>query len=70
MGRNMVATLPVPTLDHVVVNVRDRIDDGLDTYRRLGFTMTPRGYHTLGSMNHLAIFGTEYLELIAAPPGE
>lgn len=66
----MAATLPVPTLDHVVVNVRDRIDAGLETYRRLGFTMTPRGYHTLGSMNHLAIFGTEYLELIAAPPGE
>lgn len=66
----MAATLPVPTLDHVVVNVRDRIDDGLKTYQRLGFTMTPRGYHTLGSMNHLAILGTEYLELIAAQPGD
>jgi hypothetical protein len=32
--------------------------------------MTPRGYHTLGSMNHLAILGNEYLELIAAAPGE
>ena len=58
-GSAMTVTLPVPTLDHVVVNVRDRIDAGLATYRRLGFTMTPRGYHTLGSMNHLAIFGTE-----------
>jgi len=66
----MATTLPVPTLDHVVVNVRDRIEDGLNTYRRLGFTMTPRGYHTLGSMNHLAIFGNDYLELIAAPPGD
>src|SRR5215472_10717695 len=66
----MVAPLPMPTLDHVVVNVRDRIDAGLETYRRLGFTMTPRGYHTLGSMNHLAILGSEYLELIAAAPGE
>ncbi len=66
----MAATLPVPTLDHVVVNVRDQIDAGLATYRRLGFTLTPRGYHTLGSMNHLAIFGTEYLELIAAPAGD
>ena len=66
----MAATLPVPTLDHVVVNVRDRIDAGLETYQRLGFTLTPRGYHTLGSMNHLAIFGNEYLELIAAPAGE
>lgn len=59
-----------PTLDHVVINVRDRIDAGAETYRRLGFTLTPRGYHTLGSMNHLAVFGTEYLELIAAPPGD
>jgi hypothetical protein len=61
---------PVPTLDHVVVNVRDRIDEGAETYRRLGFTLTPRGFHTLGSMNHLAMFGTDYLELIAAPPGD
>ncbi len=60
--------LPTPTIDHVVINVQDRLDEALETYRRLGFTMTPRGYHTLGSMNHLAIFGTEYLELIAAQP--
>lgn len=66
----MALTLPIPTLDHVVVNVRDRIDEGLDRYRRLGFTLTPRGYHTLGSMNHLAILGNEYLELIAAPTGD
>src|SRR5690348_4101618 len=66
----MAAILPVPTLDHVVVNVRDQLDAGLETYRRLGFTMTPRGYHTLGSMNHLAILGTEYLELIAARAGD
>jgi hypothetical protein len=66
----MTVILPVPTLDHVVVNVRDRLDAALETYQRLGFAMTPRGYHTLGSMNHLAIFGTDYLELIAAQPGE
>jgi hypothetical protein len=62
-------SFPVPTLDHVVVNARDRIDQAADTYQRLGFTLTPRGYHTLGSMNHLAMFGTDYLELIAAPAG-
>lgn len=66
----MTPEFPVPTLDHVVVNVRDRIDDAADTYRRLGFTLTPRGYHTLGSMNHLAMFGTDYMELIAAKPGD
>ncbi len=63
-------TQPMPTLDHVVINVRDHLDEAVETYQRLGFTMTPRGYHTLGSMNHLAIFGTEYLELIAARPGD
>ncbi len=60
----------MPTLDHVVVNARDRIDQAADTYGRLGFTLTPRGYHTLGSMNHLAMFGTDYLELVAVRPGD
>jgi len=59
--------LPVPTLDHVVINARDEMDRCADTYRRLGFTLTERGYHSLGSMNHLAMFGTDYLELIAIP---
>ena len=62
--------LPVPTLDHVVINVHDRMDEAQALYTRLGFALTPRGYHTLGSMNHLAILGTEYLELIAVPPGD
>lgn len=62
--------LPVPTLDHAVVNVRDRIDEAAELYARLGFTLTPRGHHTLGSINHLAMFGTDYLELIAVAPGE
>ena len=69
-GTIMATPLPMPTLDHVVVNVRDKIDAGLECWRRLGFTMTPRGYHTLGSMNHLAILGNEYLELIAAASGD
>ena len=60
-------TLPVPTLDHVVINARDEMDRAEDIYRRLGFTLTERGYHSLGSTNHLAMFGTDYLELIAVP---
>lgn len=62
-------TLPVPTLDHVVINARDDMDRAADIYQRLGFTLTPRGYHSLGSTNHLAMFGTDYLELIAVPKG-
>ena len=60
-------TLPVATLDHVVINARDDMDGAADIYRRLGFTLTERGYHSLGSTNHLAMFGTDYLELIAVP---
>jgi hypothetical protein len=62
-------TLPVPTLDHVVINARDEMDHAQDVYTRLGFSLTERGYHSLGSMNHLAMFGTDYLELIAVPKG-
>jgi len=60
-------SLPVPVLDHVVVNVREHMDEAEACYRRLGFSLTPRGYHTLGSINHLAVFGTDYLELIGLP---
>jgi hypothetical protein len=59
----------VATLDHVVINARDDMDRAADIYQRLGFTLTERGYHSLGSMNHLAMFGTDYLELIAVPKG-
>ena len=61
--------LPAATLDHVVINARDNMDRAADIYRRLGFTLTERGYHSLGSMNHLAMFGTDYLELIGLPKG-
>ena len=62
-------TLPAATLDHVVINARDDMDHAADVYTRLGFSLTERGYHSLGSMNHLAMFGTDYLELIAIPKG-
>jgi hypothetical protein len=61
--------LPAATLDHVVINARDEMDRAADIYRRLGFTLTERGHHSLGSINHLAMFGTDYLELVALPKG-
>ncbi|MGH8705908.1 MAG: VOC family protein, partial [Burkholderiales bacterium] len=53
-------------LDHVVILVRD-LDRARDTYARLGFTLTPRGFHTLGSQNHCIMFGRDYVELLAVP---
>ncbi len=53
-------------IDHAVILVRD-LDQAQETYSRLGFTLTPRGYHTLGSQNHCLMFGTDYIELLAVP---
>ena len=56
-------------LDHVVINVKYDMDGAVPLFEGLGFTITPRGYHSLGSINHLMIFGTDYLELIGLPAG-
>jgi len=61
--------LPRCVLDHAVVDVRDTIDTAASIYRRLGFHLTERGRHTLGSSNHLAILGTNYLELLGWEKG-
>ena len=53
-----------PVLDHVVIDVRDRMDEAAAAFAALGFQLTPRGHHTLGSVNHLAMFATDYLELL------
>lgn len=57
-------------LDHVVFNVRDRMDEAVERFSRLGFTVAPRGHHTLGSINHVIVFGSDYLELLGYPPGK
>jgi len=54
----------VPQLDHVVIDVRDRMDEAAQVFRSLGFQLTERSRHTLGSMNHLAVFGSDYIELL------
>lgn len=57
-------SLKEPRIDHVVINVEGELDAAQERYRRLGFQLTPRGHHSLGTSNHLAIFGDDYLELI------
>jgi hypothetical protein len=63
-----LSAIPAPRFDHVVVYVEDQLDASAETYARLGFQLTERGHHTLGSSNHLAIFGTDYLELLGYEP--
>lgn len=54
-------------LDHVVLNTHDDIHRAHAQLQALGFTVTPRGHHTLGSVNHLVMFEGGYLELIGQP---
>ena len=62
--RFLDVSLPPPVLDHVVIDVRDRIVEAEHCFDSLGFSLTPRGRHTLGSVNHLAMFKADYLELL------
>jgi catechol 2,3-dioxygenase-like lactoylglutathione lyase family enzyme len=52
-------------LDHVVVSVRD-LDASAAAWRKLGFTVSPRGTHSahMGSGNYTMMFGEDYVELL------
>jgi len=50
----------------VVVVVND-LDAAAGAFRRMGFVVTPRGEHTLGSQNHCVMFGHDYIELLSCP---
>lgn len=52
-------------IDHCVILVRD-LDAAAETYRRLGFTLSPRGYHSahMGSANHTIMLQEDYFELL------
>jgi Glyoxalase-like domain len=55
-----------PRIDHVVIDVRDGIDEAARRYAALGFHLTERANHSLGSSNHLCMFGSDYVELLSA----
>jgi hypothetical protein len=54
--------------DHAVLNLHYALDSGREFFQSLGFNIAPRSYHSLGSMNHLIVFETDYLELIGLDP--
>lgn len=63
-GESVMAQQAVKGIDHAVVVVND-IDQAERAWKRLGFDVQPRGFHTrLGTANHLMIFGDNYFELI------
>ena len=62
--------LSVNAIDHLVIRVAD-LDVGERLFAKLGFTLTPRGFHAgRGSAHHTApLPGGNYFELIYLPPG-
>ncbi|MEZ2126944.1 MULTISPECIES: VOC family protein [unclassified Sinorhizobium] len=58
-------THPVLGVDHTYLLVHD-LEVSAALYRRLGFTLSPRGLHSpeKGTANHTVIFSHDYLELL------
>jgi catechol 2,3-dioxygenase-like lactoylglutathione lyase family enzyme len=55
---------PITRLDHVIIAVKS-LDAAAATYRKLGFTLTPRGLHEgKGTGNHCIMFPSTYIELL------
>jgi catechol 2,3-dioxygenase-like lactoylglutathione lyase family enzyme len=52
-------------IDHAVVMVRD-LDRAAETWKRLGFTISPRGTHSahMGSGNYTIMLDPDYIELL------
>ncbi len=52
-------------IDHAVLMVKD-LDQAAENYKRLGFTVSPRGTHSahMGSGNYTIMFDPDYMELL------
>jgi hypothetical protein len=64
-GNKRVALKNVIGVDHAVVVVRD-LDQAAENWRRLGFTVSPRGTHSakMGSGNCTIMLDPDYIELL------
>lgn len=60
------ADAAIGCIDHLVI-VADDLETGAETYRKLGFTLSPKGVHSaaMGSANHTIMLQNDYFELLA-----
>jgi hypothetical protein len=64
-GRKNVTLKNIIGIDHAVVVVKD-LDGASENWKRLGFTVSPRGTHSakMGSGNTTIMLGSDYIELL------
>jgi catechol 2,3-dioxygenase-like lactoylglutathione lyase family enzyme len=64
-GNKRVALNNIIGIDHAVVMVRD-LDQAAESWKRLGFTVSPRGTHSakMGSGNTTIMLDPDYMELL------
>src|ERR1700750_261807 len=64
-GRKRVALKNVIGIDHAVVMAKD-LDKAAEGWRRLGFTISPRGTHSthMGTGNYTIMLDPDYIELL------
>ena len=58
---------PALPLDHTVINVHFDMNRAQAIFESLGFQLTPRGRHSLGSINHLIVLKDDYVEIVGLP---
>jgi hypothetical protein len=56
--------MTVDHLDHLVINALFELDEAAALFASLGFQLTPRGHHSLGSINNLVMLPGYYIELV------
>src|SRR3977135_2851483 len=64
-GNKKVALKNVIGIDHAVVGVR-HLDKAAENWKRLGFTVSPRGTHSakMGTGNYTIMLDPDYIELL------
>jgi hypothetical protein len=64
-GDKRVVLRNVTGIDHAVVVVKE-LDSAAETWKRLGFTLSPRGTHSakMGSGNYTIMLDPDYIELL------
>lgn len=60
---------PLP-FDHLVVMMRDQLEDQAVLLEKDGYRLTDLSVHNLGSMNRLITLDTTYIELLGWPKGQ